>query len=109
ICTDKTGTITENKMSLAKLFVLKKNKIVGPEEELNDSDKELIELSMWASEPIPFDPMEVALHQAYKDLIQDDERPHYKLVHEYPLGGKPPMMTHIFSNKKGDKIIAAKG
>ena len=64
---------------------------------------------MWASEPIPFDPMEVALHQAYKDLIQDDERPHYKLVHEYPLGGKPPMMTHIFSNKKGDKIIAAKG
>ena len=109
ICTDKTGTITENKMSLAKLFVLKSNKIVSPESALNDSDKELIELSMWASEPIPFDPMEVALHQAYKDLKQNDERPHYKLVYEYPLGGKPPMMTHIFSNKNGDKIIAAKG
>jgi Ca2+-transporting ATPase len=109
ICTDKTGTITENKMSLAKLFVLKNNKIVSPEEELNDSDKELIELSMWASEPIPFDPMEVALHQAYKDLIKNDERPNYKLVHEYPLGGKPPMMTHIFSKSKGRKIIAAKG
>lgn len=109
ICTDKTGTITENKMSLAKLFVLKNNKIVSPEEELNDSDKELIELSMWASEPIPFDPMEVALHQAYKDLKQNDERPHYNLVHEYPLGGKPPMMTHIFSESNGRKIIAAKG
>lgn len=109
ICTDKTGTITENKMSLAKLFVLKSNKIVSPEEELNDSDKELIELSMWASEPIPFDPMEMALHQAYKDLKQNDERPLYKLVHEYPLGGKPPMMTHIFSESNGRKIIAAKG
>lgn len=109
ICIDKTGTITENKMSLAKLFVLKNNKIVSPESVLNDSEKELIELSMWASEPIPFDPMEVALHQAYKDLKQNDERPHYKLVHEYPLGGKPPMMTHLFSDNNGNKIIAAKG
>lgn len=109
ICTDKTGTITENKMSLAKLFVLKKNTIISPESALNDSEKELIELSMWASEPIPFDPMEVELHQAYKDLDQPDKRPNYKLVHEYPLGGKPPMMTHIFSDSEGHKIIAAKG
>jgi Ca2+-transporting ATPase len=109
ICTDKTGTITENKMSLAKLFVFKNNQIVSPEGELNASDKELIRLAMWASEPIPFDPMEVALHDAYKRIIQSDERPNFKLIHEYPLGGKPPMMTHIFSDNKGHKIIAAKG
>ena len=71
--------------------------------------KNLSELAMWASEPIPFDPMEVALHQAYKDIIQNDERPDYKLIHEYPLGGKPPMMTHIFEDNKGNRIIAAKG
>jgi len=109
ICIDKTGTITENKMSLAKLFVLKKNTIVSLEDTLNSIENELITLSMWASEPIPFDPMEVALHQVYKDLNQNDERPNYKLVHEYPLGGKPPMMTHIFSESNGNKIIAAKG
>ncbi|MBC8157074.1 HAD-IC family P-type ATPase, partial [Armatimonadetes bacterium] len=31
ICTDKTGTITENKMSVAKLFVLVENKIIDPD------------------------------------------------------------------------------
>lgn len=109
ICTDKTGTITENKMSLAKLFLLSTNKIFLPNDTLTDDEKQLIELSMWASEPIPFDPMEIALHQTYKDIFQVDERPNYNLVHEYPLGGKPPMMTHIFQNKSGNRFIAAKG
>ena len=109
ICTDKTGTITESKMSLAKLFVLKNNTIISSNEALNQTEKELIEYAMWASEPIPFDPMEIALHQAYKHLKQHDARPNFKLVHEYPLGGKPPMMTHVFLDNSGHKIIAAKG
>jgi len=109
ICTDKTGTITENKMSLAKLFVLASGKISTPENIVNDDEKELIRLAMWASEPIPFDPMEVALHNAYAKIILADERPQYKMIHEYPLGGKPPMMTHLFENDLGKRIIAAKG
>jgi len=64
---------------------------------------------MWASEPIPFDAMEIAVHEAYAKLESVDERKKFKLVHEYPLGGKPPMMTHVFTNKDGGRIIAAKG
>jgi Ca2+-transporting ATPase len=109
ICIDKTGTITENKMSLAKLFLLSSNKISHPKEHLTNDEKQLIALGMWASEPIPFDPMEVALHQAYKETQENDERPFYKLIHEYPLEGKPPMMTHLFEDKIGNRIIAAKG
>ncbi len=109
ICTDKTGTITENRMSLAKLFLLSTGKIYEAQDSLTEDEKELIKLAMWASEPIPFDPMEVALHQSYKEVIQKDERPDYKMVHEYPLGGKPPMMTHVFENAEGHRIIAAKG
>ncbi len=109
ICIDKTGTITENKMGLAKLFVLKTNKVFNLRNVLNDDERELVKIAMFASEPIPFDPMEIALHQTYTDVAQNDERPNYKLIHEYPLGGKPPMMTHIFEDSKGNRIIAAKG
>ena len=109
ICTDKTGTITENKMTLAKIFLLASNKISQPNDKITDEEKELIKLAMWASEPIPFDPMEIALHQSYKDNVEIDERTNFKMVHEYPLDGKPPMMTHIFKDTKGTKITAAKG
>jgi Ca2+-transporting ATPase len=109
ICIDKTGTITENIMSLAKIFTLQTSKINDLATELNDDEKELIALSMWASESIPFDPMEVALHETYSKVITNDERSHFKMVHEYSLSGKPPMMTHVFESKSGKRIIAAKG
>ncbi len=109
ICTDKTGTLTENNMSLAKIFLLSSQKILNADEELNDEEKSLIRLAMFASEPIPFDPMEIALHNAYSSMAANDERVDFKMVHEYPLGGKPPMMTHVFGNGAGTRIIAAKG
>ncbi|PQA91798.1 Ca2+-transporting ATPase [Chryseobacterium piscicola] len=109
ICTDKTGTLTENKMTVAKMFLLSSNTIFNVHEGDSDDKTELITAAMWASEPIPFDPMEIALHKVYKDAANQDERTSYKLVHEYPLGGKPPMMTHIFENQTGQRVIAAKG
>jgi Ca2+-transporting ATPase len=109
ICTDKTGTITENKMKLAKLFLFPSQKFADPADTLTDNEKELIRLGMWSSEPIPFDPMETALHESYARLFEQDERPGYKLIHEYPIGGKPPMMTHIFESGDSKRIVAAKG
>ena len=109
ICTDKTGTITENKMTLAKLFVFKTNTISEAENLTNDDEKNLIRIAMWASEPLPFDPMEIALHVAYTKAFSTNERPKYSLSHEYPLGGTPPMMTHVFEDKAGHRIVATKG
>ena len=109
ICTDKTGTITENKMSLSQLYVFDSNTVIDANEKLNSEAEEVLSFAMWSSEPIPFDAMEIAIHEAYAKLESVDERPNYKLIHEYPLGGKPPMMTHVFENSKGKRIIAAKG
>jgi Ca2+-transporting ATPase len=109
ICIDKTGTITENSMRLAKIFTLESNKITDVKSNLSAAEMQLITLGMWASEPIPFDPMEIALHEVYSKVIKIDERSQFKMVHEYALSGKPPMMTHVFENNSGKRIIAAKG
>lgn len=109
ICTDKTGTLTENRMSIAKVFALSTTEPSMLNADLSEAEKETIRLAMWASEPIPFDPMEKALHQAYAKLNVNDERTSFKMIHEFPLGGKPPMMTHIFQNSEGLRVIAAKG
>ncbi|MBK9539027.1 MAG: cation-translocating P-type ATPase [Flavobacteriales bacterium] len=109
ICTDKTGTITENKMSLAQLFVQATGETLAPDTWSSTEARRVIEVAMWASEPVPFDPMEVALHEAYKKTSERDRRADFHMAHEYPLGGKPPMMTHVFANEKGERIIACKG
>lgn len=109
ICTDKTGTITENTMHLKHLFLLKTNKTYD-ESEFDTTDlSTLIDYAMWSSEPLPFDPMEKTLHHVYMQTQKTDERTNYKMIHEYPLAGKPPMMTHIFENANKQRIIAAKG
>ncbi len=108
LCIDKTGTITENRMSLAKVFSLE-NELPSYSDSFTDEDWKVIEMGMWASEPIPFDPMEIALHDMYSKSTLPDKRAEFSLLHEYLLSGKPPMMTHIFQDKNGKRIIAAKG
>src|SRR5690606_19535209 len=108
ICTDKTGTITENTMKLHALFDQQSNQSFDDVHFDALELTELINYAMWSSEPVPFDPMEKTLHQVYGQT-QEDRRKEFQMMHEYPLEGKPPMMTHIFENSSGERIIAAKG
>ncbi len=109
LCTDKTGTITQNKMDLYKIYDHKRKKISDKKNWDQPEFHKIISIGMWASESVPFDPMEKSLHTAYQKYAGEDERTSYKMIHEYPLGGKPPMMTHIFENSAGDRKIAVKG
>ncbi len=109
ICTDKTGTITENSMHLKAVYDFKSDTIFNDHQFNDKSVAELIQYAMWSSEPVPFDPMEKSIHQVYGETQKHDLRPDFKMFHEYPLEGKPPMMTHLFKNEKGERIIAAKG
>ncbi|RYY14467.1 MAG: cation-translocating P-type ATPase, partial [Chitinophagaceae bacterium] len=69
----------------------------------------LISHAMWSSEPVPFDPMEKSLHEVYEETQPEDLRKGFHMVYEYPLAGKPPIMTHIYENANNDRIIASKG
>lgn len=109
ICTDKTGTITENSMRLNALFDYQSNTIYNENAFNSPALSELISFAMWGSEPVPFDPMEKALHQVYEQTQSKDQRKDFQMIHEYPLEGKPPMMTHLFENNSGKRIIATKG
>jgi len=109
ICTDKTGTITENSMRLKFLFDYKSNRIFGEDQFKSSELAELIQYAMWSSEPVPFDPMEKTLHQIYEQTQPEEKRKSFQMFHEYPLEGKPPMMTHLFENSLKERIIAAKG
>ena len=109
VCTDKTGTITENTMHLKHLYDAKTERSFDEKDFSDVALTELIDYAMWSSEPIPFDPMEKTLHSIYQNASLRDERSDYKMFHEYPLSGKPPMMTHLFENSKKNRIIAAKG
>lgn len=109
ICTDKTGTITQNTMSLQSVYSFDSDTLYEKENWTDSNAQHVIEIAMWASEPVPFDPMEKTLHKEYAKTTLDDVRTNFNMVHEYPLIGKPPMMTHVFQNESGKRIIAAKG
>ena len=98
ICLDKTGTITENRMSVAEIA------------DFSGQNRSL-EYALWASEPEPFDSMEKAILDAQMKAVSNpsDPRASYELFHEYPLSGRPPMMTHLWKNTDGTRIIACKG
>lgn len=105
LCLDKTGTITENKMDVATIYDFKTDSIVGMD--TASRAENVLLYGVLASESNPFDEMEKAIWDAFREVGKDgsDNR---KMVHEYPLEGKPPMMTHAY-REENRVLVASKG
>ncbi|NID13470.1 cation-translocating P-type ATPase [Fibrivirga algicola] len=113
ICTDKTGTITQEGMSVRQLYDGTTSKLVSLPGELSYTAQSVLAYARWASETTPFDPMEKAIIEAFSTAFADIDpttiADTYPMLHEYPLAGTPPMMTHVRKAPTGEVIVAGKG
>lgn len=114
LCVDKTGTLTENNMSLQALAI--KNQIFDikhPDLLANDQARQLLKTAVLASEINPFDPMEKAFHDSLKKLYPHEITTHSSsvLAHEYGLSPELPAMTHLWQDPQDTNsyLVAIKG
>ena len=104
LCTDKTGTLTQNRMTVAALAMgdaQAPTMLHWPQATLPvlaPAFRPLLEHAILASAPEPFDPMEHAFHRMGAEHLQDTGHLHadWTLVHSYALSPALPAMSHIW-------------
>jgi Ca2+-transporting ATPase len=114
LCVDKTGTLTQNRMTVKSIVV---NDEVFDTESLSgrglpETFHEIVEYSILASKRDPFDPMEKAFKQLGDEHLANTEHLHdeWRLFQEYPLSKDLLALSHVWQSPEGtDFVIAAKG
>ena len=112
LCTDKTGTLTQNKMTVAKLYNGNDFFTMIKTDDFNPEFHEIIEYGILSSQTNPFDPMEKAITSMGNLYLKGTEHIHtsWQMIKEYPLSRELMAMSRVFSHKgTREKIIATKG
>jgi Ca2+-transporting ATPase len=110
LCTDKTGTLTENRMTIAELR-LPDGTVAKVGTALPEAFRELAAAGVMASAPEPYDPMEKAFHALAKAHLRPGEAlpgTARHLVRNYPLSPGLLAMSQAWAAGAGWQI-AAKG
>jgi Ca2+-transporting ATPase len=114
LCVDKTGTLTQNRMEVARIFSAGKvyNSVNKDSSGLPETFHETLEFALLASHRGPFDPMEIAIRHSGHKLLAHTEHLHrdWRLMSEYPLSHELLAMSRVWqSPDKTNYIVAAKG
>jgi Ca2+-transporting ATPase len=114
LCVDKTGTLTENRMTVAELYVQGHKLLIdyAVTSELPERFHTLVEFSILASVADPFDPMEKAFHRLGQHFLQDTEHLHHDwtLMQQYGLTPELRAMSHVWNAQQDQQhVVAAKG
>ncbi|MBU6324561.1 MAG: cation-translocating P-type ATPase [Bacteroidetes bacterium] len=100
LCTDKTGTITLNKMSLHSLFT------DGKRCTTQDPDaRNLLHALRSATPASSSDPMEHAIHESW-EALGDGAASIPETVKEYPLKHGFPAMSHVYREGNAHRVYA---
>lgn len=111
ICTDKTGTLTEGKMSLEEVYY--KNKIHSVKE-IRKHSKEflpLIKTALLSLEQIAIDPMEIEIQNFARQIGVDVTHffREHTLLQDLPFESKNKMVHHLWENKINECIQYSAG
>ena len=111
LCVDKTGTLTQNRMSVNRLSVGDSVFDVSGEAgvSLPEGFHELLELGILASRPEGHDPMERAIQELGRRLPAR-RYGDWEFVREYPLSPALLAMSRVFRTPEAETgVVAAKG
>ncbi len=114
LCVDKTGTLTENRMTVARLHAGGEGYAVdyAAALELPEAFHALVEFSILASDTDPFDPMEQAFARLGRHFLENTEHLHrdWTLAHQYALRPQLRAKSHVWrAVGSDDYVVAAKG
>ncbi len=112
LCTDKTGTLTKNKMTVTSLHNGIEFLDMDSGGNFPESFHEIIEYGILSSQIHPFDPMEKAITSVGEKFLKGTEHIHadWEMAKEYPLSIELLAMSRVFTNTGTQKkVIASKG
>ena len=112
LCSDKTGTLTQNEMTVAWLYNGTEFFSLAGSGNFPENFHEIIEYGILSSQTNPFDPMEKAILRLSDRHLAGTEHIHrdWEMLKEYPLSREMLAMSRVFKQTgTDDKIIAVKG
>ena len=111
LCVDKTGTLTENRMSVVQVFADGQWSRLGAGAGVSPAAGEGLAFAALASELAPFDPMETAvLAAAQSHAPQAAEwRARWRLDRDYSLSEEFLAVCHAWLDPERRAVIAIKG